>query len=132
MNVSAGKRIRIRRLAGYAAVGALVLRALIPVGYMPGDLTAGEFMVLCPNGPSGELILQAFGGAHHHHDGAGIDADKACPIGVTLKYAAIPSQELPNLWQPRLAAAYIGNHTAVADRLAPPAFRPRAPPRFHS
>lgn len=132
MNAPAGKRIRLRRLVGYAAVGALVLRALIPVGYMPGNLTAGEFMVLCPSGLSGELILQAIGGEHHHHADAGIDADKACPIGVTLKYAAIPDHVVPDLWQPRPALTGFGPRVTIVDRVAPPAFRPRAPPQLRS
>lgn len=85
---------RHRRLRGLALASLLALaaRALIPLGYMPGNLLEGEFMVLCPTGmPEGFLVAEG----HHHHDAHGdadgmVDADRACPIGTSLKYASAP------------------------------------------
>ena len=52
--------LRSNALRARAHVGVLlglcvVMRALIPVGYMPGNLLAGEFMILCPQGVPAEF-----------------------------------------------------------------------------
>ena len=92
-------RMTLRRLATFAVVAGLLTRALIPTGYMPGNLLAGEFMVLCPVGLP--ALAQSLGHGHHDghdggHDGAMVDADRACPIGAALSYAALPAGLQPS------------------------------------
>jgi len=71
-------------------LGALLIRALIPVGYMPGNLVAGEFAVLCPTGLPDEIAHLLHQG--HHDDGEQqVDMDADCPIGAALKLIAISS-----------------------------------------
>lgn len=35
---------------------AIAVRAIVPLGYMPGDALAGEFLVLCSQGISQEMV----------------------------------------------------------------------------
>jgi hypothetical protein len=78
-----------------ATVACLLVRALIPLGYMPGNVLDGEYMVLCPVG----LAASAFAESHHHHGGDGetvVDADRACPLGTALQSAALlPNDSIP-------------------------------------
>jgi hypothetical protein len=57
-----------RLIAGLVAAG-FALRALIPVGYMPGSLADGQLFVLCPG--SNPVIAEMLGGhagsGEHHH-----------------------------------------------------------------
>jgi hypothetical protein len=73
----------------------LLVRALIPLGYMPGSILDGEFMVLCPAGYAASIVAES----HHQHGGDGesvIDADRACPLGTALQSAALlPSDSTP-------------------------------------
>jgi hypothetical protein len=78
-----------RRAAVLLALLGMSVRALIPMGYMPGDLLAGEFVVLCPVGLPASMKHHG----HHGYDGAVVDADRACPIGSALQYAALPADE---------------------------------------
>lgn len=102
------------------------MRALIPLGYMPGNVLAGEFMVLCPTG----LPLPAAESSHRHHDESQImfDADRVCPIGAALQYAAIPV----DLVEVSLSTGF--QEAPIAEPLTLPAqkplrlFRVRAPP----
>ena len=55
---------------------ALLLRAAVPLGYMPGKLFAGEFMVLCPVGSAPSYALldttrSEAGSGHHNTHAAG-------------------------------------------------------------
>lgn len=76
-----------------AAIAGLILRAMIPLGYMPGNLVAGEFMVLCPSGvPAG--FMQALSHRHHMHDESSIDIDQVCPIGTALQHAWLPQEHV--------------------------------------
>jgi hypothetical protein len=78
-------------LAGFAS---LILRAIIPLGYMPGNILAGEFMVLCPSGLPAE-VLRALQLTHHGHDKDVVDVDSSCPIGSALQPAWIPIDDAP-------------------------------------
>jgi len=64
----------------------LALRALIPLGYMPGNLLAGEFVVLCPTGMPME-VMRALHHDHHDSEQAVMDVDQTCPIGLALQPA---------------------------------------------
>ena len=49
-------RLNRRHTAALVAL-ALLLRAAVPLGYMPGNVFAGEFMVLCPVGSAQSFAL---------------------------------------------------------------------------
>lgn len=119
---------RHRSLAVLILFACLVLRAMIPSGYMPGNLLAGEFMVLCPQG----LPAPTLHAMHHDHDDRQqvlFDADSSCPIGSVLLVAAPPpSAPLQN----SVAVAKSSLHAAVElPRQFSPIFfyNSRAPPR---
>ncbi len=91
----------------FVLVLAISLRAVIPVGYMPGTLHDGRLVVLCPsNGGAAILaVLSPATEAGHHaiHQGAGHAAHatdthsehaatgESCPIGNAVFMAAIPA-----------------------------------------
>lgn len=123
---------RFRYLAGIAVATALMIRALIPVGYMPGKLLDGELMVMCPVASSLTLELLRSHDLHpHHHGDAGTEATSiglACPIGSSLFSDVLPAAT-PDGAPPRLPERYrtvanAGTHLAMPLRLYPA----RAPP----
>ena len=71
-------------------LASLLLRALVPLGYMPGNVLAGEFVVLYPVGLSADIVwlFHAEHGAHHEQL---IDMDAGCPIDTALQAAALPT-----------------------------------------
>lgn len=122
---------KVRRLHWSLLMAAIVLRAVIPLGYMPGNLLAGEFMVLCPTGLPAHTSL-ASAHAHHGDDAAMLDADQACPIGAALKQAALP----PDITFAAQLARYVPQpervlRTSFRSRTAQ-AYRSRAPPQHLS
>ena len=60
------QRADFTRYPALALTAALVLRALMPLGYMPAAPGSGLLFELCPDQlPPG--ISMAHGAAHHHH-----------------------------------------------------------------
>lgn len=49
-------------------VACFVLQAMIPVGFMPGNLVHGEFATLCPSGLPKTMVAEFFGEHHAHHN----------------------------------------------------------------
>lgn len=120
-------RQRIRRIAAGLALTGLVARALIPLGYMPGNLLAGEFMVLCPSG----LPANIAHALHDHHDAATtitIEADKTCPIGAALQYAALPTDAAPSARSAPMLPARSANPGSLQGLKPLRLFLARAPP----
>jgi len=126
------------RVLGLLMVG-LVMRLLSPAGFMPGDLLAGDsLIVVCPNGlPSGFLdashassheatqgvSVEADGGGRHHHspDTDGIDSQSPdssghCPFGLVVD----PQQTAPDI----LVTTLPGEKGRVGD-LPPPTITTR-------
>jgi len=71
-------------------VGLLLLRAIVPAGYMPGSLERGTWFELCPEGLP-VAVIAAFAGDHHHHatgDGPS-SAVGDCSFGDLLNTAAV-------------------------------------------
>ena len=110
---------------------ALAIRALVPFGFMPGDLFGGDpLLVLCPEG------LSLNDADHHHHDSHGDSADgpfQQMDDGCDYAKLAVPD----------LAAAEIAALPPSVGRIKPefvaqqglPAttcrhYRIRAPPRY--
>ena len=123
------KVANIRRNTLILLLAAMALRALMPVGYMPGSLSSGLLFELCPDGmPAG--FVQALGGQHHHgagDDDAAAHSFEQCTTGHLLAPAAITSSapatlDLPD--QPALSTIPRLLVTA-APRVA---YSSRAPP----
>jgi len=128
------RRVRGRSRLFALVAAALLLRALIPVGYMPGNLLAGEFARLCPVGLAG-IAVHGSHDRHATHDGHGDEGESAdalsgetCPIGFALKAAALFAEiGLP-------AVEVFPDHPATVTvdaylpGTAPQRFRARAPP----
>ena len=89
------KHTRIRRWAAALLLTTLAVRALVPVGYMPGNLTAGQIAELCPVASAATFeLLGADDGHVHHHGEADAEATSlgtACPIGSALYFDALPT-----------------------------------------
>lgn len=120
---------RLRRLAGGVLLVALVARSLIPFGYMPGNLLAGEPVVLCPVASAAALALIGQHELHHHHHGSGAPSvDKSCPIGTALLLdVAVDSTRFAGLVESTPVAATVPDD--VAYRVAPRQIYPaRGPP----
>ncbi len=120
------RKSRSRRLAGGVAVAGLLARALIPLGYMPGNLLAGEFMVLCPSGLPGQIAESL----HHHHGESEtvFDADRTCPIGAALQYAAIPTDVVDTDVSAGFREAPVAEPVALLGLRPLRRFHARAPP----
>ncbi len=74
-------------------VAALLLRAVIPAGYMPAAAGSGLWFELCPEGVPTEWTEFLTGATGHHHHGNADgentgDDDHQCPVGHMLLSAA--------------------------------------------
>ena len=103
----------------------LLVRAFIPVGYMPGNLLAGEFARLCPTGLPAPLAHAGHHGGHHETE---LSADQACPVGFALKFAALPTDFIESLPSVSPEAFTLPQHGQPADTQTIAPFRARAPP----
>src|SRR5258706_15683460 len=123
-----------RALRGVAYV-AVVAKLLVPVGYMPGPLSAGLPVQVCDAGFAPVVVHEhAAHGGHAHHGGTQHEHDQAselhwkyCPSGALAGAGAIPIEyriDLPHVESERLA---LRDATGVS-RTAFIAFRSRAPP----
>ncbi len=81
-------------------VAALLLRAVVPAGYMPAA-GSGLWFELCPEGLPAEFAALLTGETGHHHHGhadgenTGDDAHQ-CPVGhMLLSAAAVDSASQP-------------------------------------
>ena len=125
------KKAGLRRIATSLLVATLAVRALLPMGYMPGNLAAGELAELCPVASAATFQLLGSAAEHSHHHGDDSDAisvDTACPIGSSLFFDALPTLpsalELQDL-QPVLAITARDQSVLTAPQTI---HRARAPP----
>ena len=99
----------LHQIAAFLLLATLGIRALVPVGYMPGNLLDGKFAELCPVASAATYaLLPAHDNHHHDHQSGGQDdaaysMDSACPIGSSLFSDALP----------------------MADQMVEPAIRPQ-------
>jgi hypothetical protein len=93
-------RNNYHRLVISIALLAMLLRILVPTGYMPGSLASGWYLVLCPDGISSSTmaVLMGESGHHHHHASHGShgkatptlnDEYKQCDLGSGFASATI-------------------------------------------
>lgn len=138
----------VRALIALLAALGVLLRAAIPVGYMPGDLSRGAWAAPCPSGfPAGWFEASGVGGAHgghaHHYPpghGAGGDAsvhdpethavalDERCPLGEALHAPALPAHFTFSSTALTAATLPVGRYTLIAARRPPGLPDARAPP----
>ena len=118
-----------RRNALVLLFSALVLRAIVPVGYMPGSLDSGLLFEMCPDGMPAAMV-QALGG---HHDHGGSDEEAAtqslehCPMGHLLTPGAGVSSVVAALPPPHKPVFLVAARqiVAIAPRIV---YSSRAPP----
>jgi hypothetical protein len=86
------------RATACLVLATLAIRALVPLGYMPGKLLQGELVELCPVASAATFAFLNLGHAHSHHHGESNDdvpsIGVACPIGSSLFFDAIPAMEV--------------------------------------
>jgi hypothetical protein len=128
---TASSRSFALRSALRLALGALLLRLLVPVGTMPSALADGWFLKLCPDRLPAETLARLLGEPHHHHHAADerTASPVRCDLGATLSGDVIK----PDLAVPMLSATVVGVRfvpTAGAFAVSPalPPFHSRAPP----
>jgi len=109
-----------------ALAATLLLRAMIPAGFMPAAIGAGFPLQVCPSGlPDGALArLAGEHAGHHHHahhghheadgenrsgDGGHAYSAEQCPIAHLIAAAALPVSAAPAL--PALPAPAIVSPT---------------------
>jgi len=88
-------RFSYRRLITGIAMLAMLLRILVPTGFMPGSLASGWYIVLCPDGiPSSTMMVLMDEHSHHHMQPKGTntladDEYKQCDLGSGFISAAL-------------------------------------------
>lgn len=64
-----------RRLIACISLLAILLRAFVPTGFMPSSLASGWYLMLCPDGISGSVLMALLEDqqdhSHHHMHGQG-------------------------------------------------------------
>jgi hypothetical protein len=105
------RRLMRLKTATGLLLGAVILRAAIPVGYMPASMGSGFLFEMCPSAVPAELLDAVTGtaqSAHHsagphaqHHSGsagsqsAGSHFDTShCPIGQLLGAAVLVGEDV--------------------------------------
>lgn len=132
---------------------SLVARILVPLGFMPGNVFAGNFLLPCPSAmPASVFLLDSetvgqgkasrehhghLGHAHHSANatdtGSDNDADlvgieRQCPVGLALS-ADIHSSSEPDLPEPSSALVRVtGESSERTSERVFPRYQPRAPP----
>lgn len=127
------------------AMAALLLRALVPAGFMAAPLAEGWPLQLCPSGMAMVSYTALLGGsneldhgAHHslldspddssqHHAHAGEEPDPACGLGAG--YSAVAVMVPVKSVAPEIVTRLLFAPVLSAQPRAPPAaHRARAPP----
>lgn len=72
---------RNRRIAALLIAMTLLVRALVPVGFMP-DFSGGSFTIALCSGTGPATVTLAVAPHSQHHDADKIHADMACPYAA--------------------------------------------------
>jgi hypothetical protein len=121
---------RARRNALMLLLAAIALRAIIPVGYMPGSLGGELLFEMCPEGMPSAMV-QALGGKHHHGGGddeAATPGLEQCPMGHLLTPAAATNSSTTAALAPPHRPVFLDVPRFVAVVATPIAYFSRAPP----
>ncbi|KAA9132565.1 hypothetical protein F3N42_04920 [Marinihelvus fidelis] len=135
---------RARHWGWCIALACLLVRAMVPAGFMPGDLLAGQFAAPCPTGFPAAFFTDEPGQpaqAHHHDHGQAQDRgdgddtpldaqslDNACPLGSALQAAAALPEVLPLIAHVEPVRPLFSYHTKVIPLRRNSGHRSRAPP----
>ena len=88
----------MRRVLSYLLLGTLLLRVLVPAGFMPTDVSGGWYLEICPDGltPAAMQVFMGDDHQYHHHHGHHNHADNAesanpvfCDLGAGFASALI-------------------------------------------
>jgi hypothetical protein len=133
------KRIALpihRSVLGSLLLLSFGLRALTPVGYMPGSIADGSLYVLCPGSTPGasyflDLDHSGHASGHHHEQGDSDQSDTAPWESCTFAAAFTASAPAPELF----STDYPANLAFASELLRTPIFptviqvvRARGPP----
>ena len=116
----------------FGVCAAVFAKLLVPVGYMPGPLSAGLPLQLCDAGfsvvvPHEHAGHAGHGGGHAHHDKASELQWKHCPSGALAAAGAIPVEYRLDL-EPVASERFALSDATGVTRTPFIAFRSRAPP----
>lgn len=108
---------------------AVLLRGIVPAGYMPAAVGSGFLFELCPEGvPAGFMQLLSGVAGHDHHDHGQDNVDgHHCPIGhMLLSATAVDDTPGADIVDPPQAAfAVSGVQFSLPSRAI---YEPRGPP----
>ena len=110
----------------------VVLRALVPAGYMPASIGGGLIFEMCHEAVPAAVLAAISGGGSHHHHGSHGDAtgeqSEVCSLGHILSQAFLESEVLLETPAPGLATPdypVLIYHLSLAPRYRQV---PRGPP----
>ena len=113
-------------------LATLAVRALVPLGYMPGNLLAGEFAELCPVASAATFALLGDAATHDHHHGdessSAVSVGSACPIGTSLYFDALPALQFTADLQLQQQVLHDAIVTRQFQATLAAAYAARAPP----
>lgn len=116
---------------------ALIARLLIPIGFMPGNLWAGQYMVPCPTSMPA-WVFDSRGDVHHvhhsHHQQTADDhrdllgAERQCPVGLALSGGFMTAPEGGDVAAPQAFNAAIVLEPVARQTSQVRHYLSRAPP----
>ena len=83
------------RLLQLALLATLLLRVLVPVGYMPAKLSEGWPVQLCPDGMSAAAMTALLGDQHQHHGMHAMHGGAHSDLAMTAKESAPALEAAP-------------------------------------
>ncbi len=125
---------RYHRTIASLALLSVLLRVLVPSGYMPSNVSEGWYLKLCHHGLTAEVVQILLGdhGHHHHHDHDSHSASTVdqCDLGSGYAGSALINtiDFLPSIFfaSTLVLAFYLNSVLQTLVRL----YNSRAPPFF--
>ncbi len=113
------------------ALLGLLLKLSFPPGYMPGDISQGQWITICPQGLPAGVLGQSDDG-HHQHGGdhphqPDLQLAGDCPLGSQLSISAIVMSVGMLAINSQRQARHFDVFTVQVPRLRWP-YQSRAPP----
>ncbi len=121
--------MQIRPALTIALAACFLLRAFMPLGYMPGNLLAGEFARLCPS----VMPIGTHADGHHAHHGndsgePAASAAQTCEFSVAASQSFVPQPGPADLASADTQIRAPEGHGIPVGTRQRAAFRPRGPP----
>ncbi|MEO1327624.1 MAG: hypothetical protein AAFV47_13265 [Pseudomonadota bacterium] len=107
------------RFTAILILASVCVSSLVPRGFMPGDLTRGQFLIVCPEGLGELFATEHLAGPHHHqhthgHASAPEPASGAAADNCDFADALTPVMHLASV------ATFIAPPRTVSTRFKPP------------